>query len=187
MAGEVLCAGCVKERPVFEKARSALVYNDASRDLILGFKHGDKIHAVATMTPWLKLAGAELWEEADILVPVPLNRWRLLRRRYNQAAIMARALGRAVQKDSVVDGLIRTRRTKSQGHMKPAQRAGNVKDAFAVKDTHAQMIVGKIVVLVDDVYTTGATVKECTKALLQGGAKKVFVLSLARVVRPEQF
>ncbi len=186
-ANESLCAACLKERPVFEKARAALIYNDTSRDLILGFKHGDKMHAVVTMAPWLKLAGAELWDEADVIVPVPLNRWRLMRRRYNQAAVMAQETSKVTGKPAIVDGLFRTRATPSQGHLKAKEREDNVRNAFVVNPKRQNDIVGKTVVLIDDVYTTGSTASECTKALIKGGAAKVFVLSLARVVRPEKF
>lgn len=185
--GENLCAACLKERPVFDKARAALVYDDASRDLILGFKHGDKTHAAVSMVPWLRLAGNDFWQDAKVIVPVPLSRWRLWRRRYNQAALMAQVVGKAVQKDVLVDALIRTRSTPSQGHLNASARADNVKNAFSVNPKCAGLLVGKSVVLIDDVYTTGSTAKECTKALLKAGAVRVFVLSLARVVRPERF
>lgn len=184
---EALCAACLKDRPVFESARSALVYNDASRDFILGFKHGDQTHAVVTMVPWLKMAAGDYLEKADVFVPVPLHRWRLLRRRYNQAALMAQSLGRACGKRSVLNGLLRTRSTPSQGHLKANERALNVKRAFSVNPKRRSELAGKNVVLVDDVYTTGSTVEECTKALLEAGAAKVYVLTLARVVRPERF
>lgn len=185
--GASLCAACIKEPPVFDKARAALVYDDASRDMILGFKHGDKLHTVTAMAPWLKLAGADFWDGADVIVPVPLNRWRLLRRRYNQSALMALEAGKAIGKDVAVDALIRERQTKTQGHLSANERAANVKNAFVLNPKRANQITGKSVVLIDDVYTTGATVKECTKALLKAGASRVFVLTLAKVVRPERF
>lgn len=185
--GEVLCAACLKERPLFDKARAALIYDDASRDLILGFKHGDKTHAVVSMVPWLRMAGQDFWHETDVIVPVPLSRWRLWRRRYNQAALMAQVIGKAVQKEVVVDAIVRTRSTPTQGHLKAKERADNVRNAFALNARRADRLKGKTVVLIDDVYTTGSTVKECTKALLNGGVSRVFVLSLARVVRPERF
>lgn len=182
---DALCAACLKEPPVFDKGRSALRYDDASRDFILGFKHGDRMHAVTSMVPWLKMAGAEFWEEADVIVPVPLHRWRLMRRRYNQAAVMAIAMAKAMGKGSVPDALIRTRSTPSQGHLKAREREANVKSAFVVRDKRRNLIVGKNIILIDDVYTTGSTVSECAKALRQAGAQKIFVLTLARVVRPE--
>lgn len=181
-AGETLCAACLADRPPYKHARAALVYNDASRDFILGFKHGDQIHSVVAMVPWLKQAGADLLAEADVIAPVPLHRWRLLRRRYNQAAIIGRAMAAASGKSFVPDALTRTRATPTQGHLKARERAQNVKHAFAVHPK--RNFAGKKILLVDDVYTTGATVNECVKVLLKAGAAEVSVLTLARVVKP---
>lgn len=182
---DTLCSACVENRPPYRSARSAMKYNEASRDLILGFKHGDQLHTVRTFTPWLMRAGAQLLQEADVLIPVPLHRWRLWRRRYNQAALIAQHLSKSSNVPVLVNGLERTRATMTQGHMKAAQRHKNVKHAFALNPQYASDIKGKAVVLVDDVLTTGATVKECTKTLLAGGVKSVDVLTIARSVRPE--
>lgn len=180
-----LCVGCLDHPPPYETARAALKYNDTSRDLVLGFKHADQTHAVRAFVPWLKKAGAEMLAEADVLIPVPLHRWRLLQRRYNQSAILAQALGKYTKIPTCVEGLKRTRLTPSQGHLKAAERHRNVARAFAVNPRYKQALQGKTVVLIDDVYTTGATVKECTKALLKAGVKTVHVLTLTRTVRGE--
>lgn len=176
-----LCASCLDHPPPFEKACSALKYNETSRKLILGFKHGDQMHAALAFVPWLRKAGAQILDEADFLMPVPLHPFRLLARRYNQAAILAQALSKETHVPVMIDGLKRIRATPSQGHLKAAQRHKNVKRAFALNPK--SNIREKTIVLIDDVYTTGATVKECTKVLLKGGAAKVYVLTLARVVR----
>lgn len=184
---DMKCAGCLSDPPEFSRARSALAYDDASRSFILGFKHGDQTHSVVTMVPWLKAAGADLWESADIIVPVPLHRWRLLRRRYNQAALMGGVMAKAAGKPMIADALLRTRSTPSQGHLKPDERRKNVSKAFVVNPKRAGKIAGKTIILIDDVYTTGATVRECAKALLASGAKEVFVLTLARVIKSSRF
>jgi len=176
------CAECLKDRPPFAAARCVLKYNDGSRDLILGFKHSDKIHAVQAFIPWLKRVGAEMLDEADVLVPVPLHRWRLLSRRYNQAAIIAFALGKDTGLKCLPDAIVRVRATPSQGHLSTEERLNNVHKAFAFNRRYTEQVKGKSLVLVDDVYTTGATVKECTKVLLTAGALRVHVLTLARVV-----
>ena len=181
------CALCLDRPPPYTSARSALKYNDASRDLILGFKHADQTHAVVAFMPWLEKAGANMLESADYIVPVPLHRWRLLMRRYNQAAIMAHSLSVVSKVPTLVDALRRIRSTKSQGHLKPRERHKNVKRAFEIAPKDIEKLKGKTIILIDDVYTTGATVKECTKVLLKAGVKDVHILTLARVVRDEFF
>lgn len=178
-----ICGPCSANPPIFTKARSALAYDDASRDIVLAFKHGDKLESVPALIPFLKRAGALLIAEADVIVPVPLHPWRLLRRRYNQAGLLAQALGRAADKAVLIDALRRLRATPSQGHLNAGQRAKNVRKAFAVKPRAWPRVENKIILLIDDVYTTGATVNECARALLDAGAHKVHVLTLARVVK----
>ncbi|MCB1556601.1 MAG: ComF family protein [Alphaproteobacteria bacterium] len=177
------CVSCLDIPPSFETARSALVYDDASREIILKFKHADALHAIPVFVPWLKQAGKEMLALADLIVPVPLHRTRLLKRRYNQAALLAQALARESGVPCVPDLLCRTRATLTQGHMNVTDRHKNVRNAFAVREKHRTVLNGKTVLLLDDVYTTGATVSACSKALCKAGAKAVHVLTVARVVR----
>jgi ComF family protein len=115
----------------------------------------------------------------DVIAPVPLHRWRLLKRHYNQSALLALAIGKEVKKPVAVDLLERRRATDSQGHLSRKERRENVAGAFVLKKGAA--IAGKNVVLVDDVLTSGATVNECARILLKAGAAGVYVLTLARV------
>lgn len=177
------CTDCLSDPPPFAAARSALVYDDASRKLILGFKHADQTYAVKTFVPWLSRAGAEFWPHDPLIIPVPLHRWRLLRRRYNQAALLAHGLARGSKQVCIPDLLLRTRATPTQGHMKAGERAKNVSKAFAVNPRHAVKLQGRHVVLIDDVLTTGATVRACADALLKAGAASVNVLTIARAVK----
>jgi ComF family protein len=181
--GMALCGQCLEETPPYESARAALKYNDASRSMILGFKHGDQTHAVKAFTPWMIRAGAEMLSDADVIMPVPLHYFRLISRRYNQSGIIARALAKQTGKPVLLDGLMRIRPTPPQGRLKAKDRFANVKKAFAVNARHAEKIQGKTCILIDDVYTTGATVRECAKVLKKAGAAKVHVLTLARVVK----
>ena len=183
--GGMQCLSCIDYPPPFDSARAALKYNDHSRDLILGFKHADQTHAALAFVPWLKMAGAEMLEEADMLIPVPLHRWRLLKRRYNQSAIMAHFLHKETHIPVLYEGLVRVRHTETQGHLSFAERRKNVKRAFVVNEKYQDEVKDKMVILLDDVYTTGATAKECTKALKKAGAKEVHILTLARVVKAE--
>ncbi|MBP6013763.1 MAG: ComF family protein [Alphaproteobacteria bacterium] len=178
----VKCAACIASPPAFSIARAAVAYDDASRDLILGFKHADKLETVPLFARWLTTAGAEALAGADVMMPVPLHWWRLAQRRYNQAAVLAQAIGRLTRLPVDTGTLTRPRATRSQGEMPSARsRLKNVAKAFAVAKGRLD---GQKVVLVDDVLTTGATVTACAKALRRAGAAAVSVVTVARVVRP---
>ena len=179
----LVCGACAARPPGFRKARAALVYDDASRALVLPFKHADRTHAAVAYGAWMARAGRDLLAEADLVAPVPLHPLRLFLRRYNQAALLAHAVGRAAGVEVAPDLLIRRRRTRSQGGLSRTQRAKNVSGAFRVHPRRADLVRGRAVVLVDDVFTTGATAEECARALRTAGAARVDVLALARVTR----
>lgn len=180
---DAICGACSGRTPSFRKARAVMRYGAKSRDLVLAFKHGDRIDAAPPYGRWLARAGQTLLADADVLAPVPLHRWRLLRRRYNQSALLAQAAARATGLPVVVDLLARTRPTRAQRGSWTARRA-NVGGAIAVRPRWRAALAGRRVVLVDDVLTTGATVEACARALKRAGAAHVDVLTLARVVRP---
>ncbi len=178
------CAACAADPPAFARARAALNYDDHTKSLVLRLKHADATHSVPGLARWMARAGAELLAQCDLIAPVPLHRWRLIGRRYNQSALLALELGRLAQKPALPDLLARRRATPSQGHLGPAQRRANVAGAFAVRPRRVADIPGKRVLLVDDVLTTGATAEECARVLTRAGAAAVDVLTLARVNRP---
>ena len=149
---ESVCGACMKNPPVYRMARSALIYDDASRDIILGFKHGDQIHAAPCFMPWLNRVGEDVLTNADFLVPVPLHKWRLLRRRFNQSAIIAQYLSKKKDIPFILNALERVRATPVQGYMQAKERHKNVKNAFAVPDAVKPNIRNKHIVLIDDVY-----------------------------------
>jgi ComF family protein len=179
------CAACLADPPAFGRARAALAYDDESRGLVLAFKHADRTRSAPAFGAWMARAGAEVLAGADLLVPVPLHRWRLFARRYNQSALLALAVGRAAGVPVSADLLARRRPTRTQGGLTRAGRTRNVAGAFAVRPRRLDLVRGRRVVLVDDVLTTGATVEECARALLRAGAAAVDVLALARVDRGE--
>jgi len=180
-AASLLCGKCIATPPRYTTARAAMLYDEASKDLVLGFKHGDRTYLTRALGQWLCQAGQEFLPAADCLIPVPLHRHRLFQRRYNQAALLARVVGRLTHKPVLSQALQRRRATPSQGHMNRAERQKNVHGAFGVNPRLSSQLTGKTVVLVDDVLTTGATVEECAKILIEGGATAVHVLTLARV------
>lgn len=185
MPEESLCPSCIRRRPAFDRARAVFRYDDASRALILPFKHSDDIHGAPVYGQWLARAGAVLLAEADLVAPVPLHPRRLLRRRYNQAGLLAQAAGKRAGTPVAVDLLRRRRHTPTQAQKSPSARRRNVQGAFAVHERWKNRVQGRRIVLVDDVLTTGATVEECARVLCRAGAGAVDVLTLARVIRAD--
>jgi ComF family protein len=177
-----LCAACLAAPPRYA-ARAALAYDGPAREVVLRLKHGDRQHLAADMAAHLRRAAGELPADA-LIVPVPLHRWRLWRRGYNQAAELARALARASGRPLLVDALVRRRATRSSQGMNPAERRRNLAGAIRVSERARPLIAGRCIVLVDDVLTTGATADACARVLQRAGAGSVRLVTLARVVRP---
>lgn len=175
------CAACLAQPRAFDRARAACLYDDASRDLILKFKHADRTDLARLFSRWIGRAAAELLAEADAVAPVPLHPARLLSRRYNQSAEIARPLARSHRLAYLPDALVRARRTETQGGKSGSGRRRNVAGAFAVPKSRRRMVEGRRIVLIDDVLTTGATAEACAKALLAAGARAVDVAVVARV------
>jgi ComF family protein len=179
-----LCPACRAQAPPWGRARAALRYDTQSRRVVLPFKHGDRTEYAVALAPLMARAGAALLREAEVIVPVPLHRRRLIARRYNQAALLARALSRLSGVAALPDALRRTKATMSLGELGAAARAEMVKDVFAIRPSRAGGIAGRRVLLVDDVMTSGATCGACTRVLLAAGAAGVDVLVAARVPDP---
>lgn len=177
------CDDCTDKPFPFRHARAACVYDKAVSGLILGFKNGDRLDLAPMLTRWLERAGADIIAEADIVMPVPLHPLRLLHRRFNQAAELARPVARRLGRTYLGNTLKRTRQTHQRG--KGAQaRWENVRGAFAVSARDQKRIRDKRIVLIDDVFTTGATLRACADTLLKAGAASVDVCVLARAVLP---
>ena len=175
------CAACLAQPYAFARARAACVYDEASRGLILKFKHGDHQPYAPLFARWIARSASPLLDEADALVPVPLHHLRLLSRRFNQAAEIARPLARDAGLDDLPDALIRTTHTTTQGGKSARGRRLNVRKAFAVSEAGRRRIRGRRILLVDDVLTTGATAEACARALIEAGARAVDLAVVARV------
>jgi len=182
--GDRLCAACTAMPPRYDRARAVMRYDDNSRPLVLGFKHGDRTEAARAFGRWMVQSGGELLDGIDCVIPVPLHRWRLARRRYNQSALLAQAVAEHCRRPVFVDLLVRRRHTPTQGGLSVAARQRNVRGAFDVRVGTGDRLDGARVLLVDDVLTTGATAEACARTLRRAGAATVEVLILARVVRP---
>jgi ComF family protein len=175
------CAACLGRPRAFDAARAACLYDEVSRDPILKLKHADRLDLAPLFARWLSRAARELIDEADAIAPVPLHRGRLLRRRYNQAAEIARPLARLSGLQYLPDALVRRRATETQGGKSGSGRRRNVAGAFAVPAGRAAQVAGKRILLIDDVMTTGATAEGCARALKAAGAVRVDVAVVARV------
>lgn len=174
-------ARALADPPVYDRARAVAHFDGVVRDLIHRLKYGDRHDARRLFARWLCDAGKELLHDCELIVPVPLNRWRLLRRRFNQAALLATELENltAIRCDPLA--LARPRRTPKQVGLTDVQRRRNMAGAFAVASGRAAAIEGRHVLLVDDVITTGATIAACARALKRAGATRVDALALALV------
>ena len=181
-AFDLQCAACLARRPAYATARSALQYDDASRKIILSFKHGGHTDRLQSFAAQMHRAGRTALAHADYIIPVPLHRTRLIKRRYNQSALLARALSNRCGVPMDPHCLLRAKRTASQGGLSAKGRYRNVQGAFRVAEP--DRIKGKRLVLIDDVMTTGATLESCARTLKRGGASRGDAVCLARVVKP---
>lgn len=180
---DVLCDDCLHIARPWAAGRAALAYRDTGRRLVLALKHGDRTDLARPMGAWMARAAAPLLQEGMLVVPVPLHRWRLFRRRYNQAALLGRWLAQEAGLQHLPDALLRIRRTRPlDGHARDARFAA-LDGAIRAHPARAAQISGCRVLLVDDVMTSGATLAAATGALLAAGAEEVFVQVLARVGR----
>ena len=174
-----ISAAAAAEPPVYDRARAVGIYGGTLKSLLHDFKFRDRQELRRLFVRWLSEAGAPFWQEAQLIIPVPLHRGRLLKRRFNQAAVLGRELARHQGIPFAPLTLRRTRATPQQIGLTRQQRQDNVRGAFAVPDHLASTLYQHRIVLIDDVITTGATVAACTHALRQAGAAHVDVLALA--------
>jgi ComF family protein len=178
----ILSMEAIAAPPAYDRARAAVRYDDVARALVQRFKYSDRLDLAPMMGRWMARAGAELLEDADALLPVPLHWRRLWARRFNQAAALAGTIA-ALSGVPMLHGAIkRMRATPQQVGLSKTERADNVQGGFRVGAEQKAEIAGKRLVLIDDVLTSGATADTCARALLRAGAAHVDVLVFARVV-----
>ena len=177
----MISAAAAADPPDYDRARAVARYDGAMRDLVVALKFHDQHQGRRLFGRWLSDAGRELLADADVVVPVPLSRLRLIWRRFNQSALLAQEVARLNRLPYRPLALVRTRRTRPQPGLSRRERETNVRGAFEVSPKHATDIAGRAVLLIDDVVTTGATVGACARSLKGAGARRVDVLALALV------
>jgi len=183
--GAILCDDCLTIARPWSHGRAALVYGDVARQMVLALKHGDR-HDIATPAGrWLANAVTPLIRVDTVVAPVPLHRWRLFRRRYNQSALLSSALARELDRLHCPDLLMRHKMTTSQNGRTRAGRFDNMRNAIAAHPKRRSLIEGRHILLVDDVMTSGATLAAAAEACFEAGADDVDVVVMSRVIRDD--
>lgn len=179
--GLMISAAAAADPPTYQRARAVAHYSGVMRDLVHRFKFADGHDLRNLLSRLLHEAGGELLQDAQVIVPMPLNRRRLLSRRFNQSGLLAQTLSHTTGLPYLPASLVRTRPTRPQVGLTRAERRVNVRGAFAVPKNKVSDLAGRRVLLVDDVITTGASCRSAAKALTKAGAAQVDVLVLAMV------
>lgn len=178
----------IADPPPFARARAAVAFGGVARDIVHGLKYRDRTDLAPWMAKWMVRAGAELLVDADLVVPVPLHRARFFSRRFNQSAELARHISSLRGLTFAPEAVQRVKRTRQQVGLQRKAREDNMRGAFAVPKAMRERVKGANALVVDDVYTTGSTVKALASVLVRAGAARVDVLTFARALgdfRPE--
>ncbi len=178
-----LCDTCMADPPPWDHGIAVLSYRDTARRVVLQLKHGDRLDLVRPAAKWMAARAAAMIDDKTCLAPVPLHWTRLVSRRFNQSASLAREISRLTGGRYCPDALVRTRRTKAQEHMTREERQRNLEGAIRSHPARGMQLDGQSVMIVDDVMTSGATLRACAQAATEAGAQSVSVLVLARVVK----
>lgn len=178
----MLCAEAIAHPPVFDRLRSVAVHDGVARDLVHGLKYSDRTDLAPMMAGWMLRAGQAEIAACDAILAVPLHPLRLIQRKFNQSAELGRHLARQAGKPFLPATLLRVKRTAQQVGLSAPAREDNVRGAFSVPERRQPDVFGRRLVLVDDVFTTGATVTAATRALKRAGATDITVLTFARAI-----
>jgi ComF family protein len=181
-----LSAQALADPPPWDRGRAAVIFDEAAKGLVHGLKYRDNSEAGLFMARMMARVGRDLVAEADLVMPVPLHKSRLWKRRFNQAAFLARPIAEGAAKIFSTDILLRLKATRQQVGLKAEARHKNVRKAFHVPFEKMALVAGKTILLVDDVRTTGATLAACTEVLKAAGAARVNVLTFALVKEPHR-
>ena len=179
----VHCDDCLTIARPWSRGRAAMLYKDNARQMVLALKHGDRIDLARPVAQWMHRAAQPILTPGMLVAPVPLHWLRLIKRRFNQSALLSAGVARAARLQHCPDLLIRPRFTGSQDGRDRDGRFANMADALTLHRRRASMVEGRHVLVVDDVMTSGATLAAAAEACIAGGAIGVSVLVLARVAK----
>lgn len=177
------CDDCIRAEHPWQQGRSALVYKDNSRRVVLGLKHGDRQDIARPASLWMAAIAKDIVKSNMLVIPVPLHWSRLLKRRYNQSALLAQKVAKELDLSWCPDALQRLKRTCSLDGMGRDERFEHLEGVIKVHPKRRHRLIGRSILLIDDVMTTGATMSAATEACKIGGADHVSVLTLARAVK----
>lgn len=177
---EMLCGKCLQKRPEYFKALAVLNYDETSKALVTKFKYFDQTNLAKYFSELMFKQAKEIIPDIDFIAPIPLHKFRIIKRKYNQGALLAKNIGRFANTKVILDLLIRTKNNKPQASLNQIMRIKNVAGIFKVREKYCDEIKKKNILLIDDVITTGATVESCCKALKKAGATRIYILTLAK-------
>ena len=182
-SSKVICAHCLQTKPLYIKLRSAVVYNSFVSKIIFKFKFYDKIHLKRFMAKVMVNAAQDIIKDIDILIPIPLHKKRLIFRKYNQSLLLAEEIAKITNKQVIYNFLYKNKHTIPQVKLKQKDRIKNIKGKFSINKNYLKEIdkyTNLNFALIDNVVTTGSTIKECIKVLNKVGIKNVYVISFAK-------
>ena len=180
-----ICLACIKNKPLYIKARSAFVYDNEISKLIFKFKFYDKMYLKRFMAKCMVNASADIIDKIDIFIPIPLHKKRLIFRKYNQSLLLANEIAKLTNKNVIYNFLCKTKHTAPQATLKQSDRKSNLKNKFAFNEEYLDRISefkNLNFAIIDDVMTTGSTINECIKVLNDVGIKNVYAMTFAKTV-----
>ena len=177
---KAICGYCIINEPKYDQALSILKYDDFSKKLIHKFKYNDQLHILDYLARLTLNIGQEIIKKADIIIPVAMHKQKLLKRGFNQSALLASIIAKKAKLEYIPNLLIKKENKTPQAGLERKERLKNIQNSFQINKDYN--IKDKKILLIDDVITTGATVNECCRMLRKDNPAKIYVLSLAKRV-----
>jgi len=179
---KAICGHCVAKKPAYNKSISILKYDEYSKKIIHKFKYQDNLHLLDYLVSLMNNLGVSIISQADYIVPVPMHKYKLLKRGYNQAALLAMRIAKKNNIKYLPELLIKKKNTLAQADLKKDQRVNNIKNTIVINKKYVNLISEKKILIIDDVITTGATIDECSNIIRKYNPSSILVLSLAKSV-----